>query len=58
MRERRGLYGVLVGIPEGKRPLESPRSRLENKTELDPHGIREAWIGLIWFRIGTVGGHL
>jgi hypothetical protein len=24
MRERRGLYRVLVGKPEGKRPLEHP----------------------------------
>jgi len=26
-RERRGVYGVLVGKPEGKRPLGSPRLR-------------------------------
>jgi hypothetical protein len=58
MRERRGVYGVLVGIPAGKRPLERPRSRLEDNTELDLHGIEEAWIGLIWLRIGTGGGHL
>jgi hypothetical protein len=27
--ERRGLYGVLVGKPEEKRPLERPRRRGE-----------------------------
>jgi hypothetical protein len=27
MRERRGVYGVLLGKPEGKRPLGRPRSR-------------------------------
>jgi len=27
MGERRGLYRVLVGKPEGKRPLERPRRR-------------------------------
>jgi hypothetical protein len=27
MRERRGVYRVLVGKPEGKRPLGRPRSR-------------------------------
>jgi len=29
MRERRGVYRVLVGKPEGKRPLGRPRSRRE-----------------------------
>ena len=47
-----------MGIPEGKRPLERPRSRVEYNTELDLHEIREAWIGLIWPRIGTCGGYL
>ena len=27
MRERRGAYGVLVGKPEGRRPLVRPRRR-------------------------------
>ena len=58
VRERRDVYGFLVGIPEGNRLLERPRSRMEDNTELDLHGIGEAWIGLIWLRIGAVGGHL
>jgi hypothetical protein len=29
MGERRGVYRVLVGKPEGKRPLERPRHRWE-----------------------------
>jgi hypothetical protein len=28
-REERGVHGMLVGNPEGKRPLERPRRRLE-----------------------------
>jgi hypothetical protein len=28
--ERRGIYRVLVGKPEGKRPLETPRHRWED----------------------------
>ena len=28
--ERRGVYRVLVGRPEGKRPLEKPRHGWEN----------------------------
>jgi len=30
MDERRGAYWVLVGKPEGKRPLGRPRRRLED----------------------------
>jgi hypothetical protein len=30
MRERRGIYRVLVGRPEGKRPLGRPRHRWED----------------------------
>ena len=30
MGERRGIYRVLVGKPEGKRPLGRPRRRWEN----------------------------
>ena len=35
MAERRGVYTVLVGIPEGKRTLERPRSGLEDNIEMD-----------------------
>jgi len=31
MGERRRVYRVLVGKPEGKRPLGRPRRRLEDK---------------------------
>ena len=30
-----GVYRVLVGKPEGKRPLERPRSRWENNIKMD-----------------------
>jgi len=30
MLERRGVYRVLVGKPEGNKPLERPRYRWEN----------------------------
>jgi hypothetical protein len=30
MGKRRGTYRVLVGKPEGRRPLERPRCRWEN----------------------------
>ena len=33
--ERRGVYRVLVGKPEGKRPLGRPRRRWENNIKID-----------------------
>jgi len=30
-----GVYRVLVGKPEGKRPLERPRRRWENNIKMD-----------------------
>jgi hypothetical protein len=35
MRERRGVYKVLVGKSEGKRQLGRPRSRWEDNIEAD-----------------------
>ena len=34
-RERRGVYGVWVGKPEGKRPLGRPRCRWEDNIKMD-----------------------
>ena len=58
-RERRGAYRVLVGKPEGKRPLGRPRRRWEDniKTELQKVACG-VWTGSSWLRIGTGGGHL
>jgi len=33
--ERRGVYRVLVGKPEGKRPLGRPRRRGEHNIKMD-----------------------
>jgi len=59
MGERRGVYRVLVGKPEGKRPLGRPRRRRKDniKMDLQEVGCGE-WIGSSWVRIGTGGGHL
>jgi hypothetical protein len=35
MGEGRGVYRVLVGKPEGKRPLERPRHRWEDNIKMD-----------------------
>jgi len=59
MGEKRGVYRVLVGQHEGKRPLGDP--------DVDGKMILRwifrkwdvgVWNGLIWLRIGTGGGHL
>jgi hypothetical protein len=59
MREERGVHRVLVGNPEGKRPL--------GNSDVDRRIILR-WIfrklegmvgtGWSWLRIGTGGGHL
>jgi hypothetical protein len=54
MREGIGVYRVLVGRPEGKRPLGRPRSRWEDNIKIDLReiGIDEAnWIQLAQDRV-------
>jgi hypothetical protein len=48
MGERRGVYMVLVGKPEGKTPLAGPRRRWEDniKMDLQEMGWGIDWIGL------------
>jgi hypothetical protein len=60
MGERRGVYRVSVGKPDGKRPLGKPMRRWEdnNKMDLQEVGWRGAWTGSSWLRIGTGGEHV
>jgi hypothetical protein len=54
MREGRGVYRILVGTSEGKRPLGRPRCRWEDNIKLDltEIGINEAnWIHLTQARV-------
>jgi hypothetical protein len=49
MGEGRGVYRVLVGKPECKKPLRRPRLRWEDKIKLD---LREIGIdGANWIRL-------
>jgi hypothetical protein len=49
MGERKGVYRVLVGSPEGKRPLGRPRRRWEDNIKLD---LREKGIdGAKWIQL-------
>jgi hypothetical protein len=51
------VYKVLVGNPEGKRPLVRPRRKWENGVRMDLREI--GWgIGFDWLRIETGGGLL
>jgi hypothetical protein len=38
MEEMRGLYGVLMGKPEGKRPLGRPMHRWDYNIKMDSSG--------------------
>jgi hypothetical protein len=53
------MHRVLVGRPEGKRPLGRPRRRLEDNIKMEVQGVgggRGDWMELA--QIGTGGGHL
>jgi hypothetical protein len=59
VRERRGVYRVLVGTPDGRRPHRNPRCRWEDNIKM---GLQEMgcegmnWIDLAQER--TFGGLL
>jgi hypothetical protein len=58
MGEKRNAYRLLVGKPEGKRPLGRPRRIWVDNIRMDlgeVDGVKSA--GLVWLRIGT-GGEL
>jgi hypothetical protein len=59
MGEGRGVYRVLVGKPEGEKPLGRPRRRWEDNIKMI---FRKwdvgVWTGLSWLMIETGDGHL
>jgi len=48
MGERRGVYRVLVGKPEGKRPLGRPRRSWEDNIKTD---LQEVGCGVWWLEL-------
>ena len=50
MRERRGVYKILVGKPEGKRPLGRPRRRWEDNIKMDIQDV--GYGGMNWIELG------
>ena len=54
---RRNVYRVLVGKPEGKRPLGSPRRRWKGNIKANFQDLSiSTWTRLSWFSIGKAGG--
>jgi hypothetical protein len=54
MREEREFYSVLVGKPEGKRPLERPRRRWKDELRMD---LRETgWGNVEWIQLAQDRG--
>jgi hypothetical protein len=49
MGENRGVYRVLVGKPEGKRPLVRPRRRWEDNIKMDLQEVG-CW-GMNWIQL-------
>ena len=57
--ERRGVYRILMGKREGKRPLGRPRIGWEDNNKMDLQEVMwGVWAGSIWLRIGTGSGQL
>ena len=55
MEEGSGAHKVLVGKPEGKRPLGRPRRRWEDNIKMDLEEVETGWS---WLRIGKGGVRL
>ena len=49
MGERRGVYRMLVGKPEGKKPLGRPRHRWEDTIKMDLQSVRCG--GMDWIKL-------
>jgi hypothetical protein len=46
MTERKGIYRVMAGKPEGMRPLGRPRRRWDENVKLDLQEVRFGGYGL------------
>ena len=49
MGERRGVYRVLVGKPDGKRPLGRPRRRWGDDIKMDLQEV--GCVGMYWIEL-------
>jgi hypothetical protein len=55
MWEKRNAYRILVGKPEGKRPLGRPRGRCVNNIKMDLREI--GWDGMDWIALAQDGNN-
>jgi hypothetical protein len=53
MGEKRNAYTILVGKPEGKRPLRRPRRRWVDNIKMDLSDI--GWDGVDWMDMAQDG---
>jgi hypothetical protein len=49
MGEKRGAYRILVGRPEGRRPLGRPRRRWEVSIKMDLQEV--GWVDIHWIEL-------
>jgi hypothetical protein len=56
MREKRNAYGLLVGKPDGKRPLGRPRLRWVNNIRMDLGEV--GWGDVDWIGLALVNSVL
>jgi hypothetical protein len=56
MEEKRDAYRILVGTPEGKRPLGRTRSRWVENIKIDLREI--GWDGVDWMDMAQDRDHL
>jgi hypothetical protein len=54
MGAKRNAFRILVGKPEGKRPLERPRRRGMDNIKIDVREIR--WDGMDWIDLAQDRG--
>jgi hypothetical protein len=52
MSKKRNIYRILVGKPEGKRPLRRPRRRCLDNIKFDLRDIE--WYGVDWIDMAQV----
>jgi hypothetical protein len=55
MGEKRNAYTILVGKPEGRRPLGKPRRRWVDKMKMDLREI--GWDGVDWVDLAQDRDH-
>jgi hypothetical protein len=53
MGEKRGAYWILVGRPDGRRPLGRFRRRWEDNIKMDLQEV--GWVGMDWIELAQDG---